>query len=345
MAVLRPPIIHIKANYSLLDEYVIDLKWSANGNWLAAGSASGEVAVIDFPKNQIVYQKNHHPGGLNCITWHPKTAILSSAGQDGKVKILDLSDGATGSEIKTSQSWVEKVLWNPKGEYFLTAAGKQLQLWDKQYLLAQEWNQSDHMIMDVAWLPKGNSFVAGSHEKLVIHSIPQKDLPSNQSTTISIPFTAKCLAPSWDQKWIAVGCLSEFLFFTRPDGTDQFALKLPSTSVNQVIWMSDNLHILATAGNDLVVVDVKKAYRDQPCYEIIHDEDSPMIAMAIQPRKQLIACANSLGKLGLWTLQKRMIPLLEESIENGISQLSWSPNEQYLAVGTPEGRVIVLAIQ
>jgi WD40 repeat protein len=64
-------------------------------------------------------------------------------------------------------------------------------------------------------------------------------------------------------------------------------------------------------------------------------------ALAFEHRGPVIASASTNGTLMFWQIDRPKRPLLQTSLEAGISQLAWSPDDQLVAVGTEAGGVTV----
>jgi hypothetical protein len=50
------------------------------------------------------------------------------------------------------------------------------------------------------------------------------------------------------------------------------------------------------------------------------------------------------GQVVLWQVERPKRPLSQASFGSGVSQLSWSPDDRLLAIGTEAGLVTVIAI-
>jgi WD40 repeat protein len=117
-----------------LDDYVIDLAWSPDGDLLAAASSAGPVwlfASADGAKRHLL---PGHDGGTNAVAFAPafqktedggRTAeapiqnpeprtqnpILATGGQDGAVKFWDAAAGQHVATANLGSAWVEHLAW------------------------------------------------------------------------------------------------------------------------------------------------------------------------------------------------------------------------------------------
>ncbi|AHF93537.1 hypothetical protein OPIT5_28360 [Opitutaceae bacterium TAV5] len=95
-----------------LDDYVIDLAWSPDGEQLAAASAAGPLALFDTGDGARSDLPGHDDGA-NCLAWHPVFPILASGGQDGSVKFWDASTDQHITTARLGSGWVEHLAWQP----------------------------------------------------------------------------------------------------------------------------------------------------------------------------------------------------------------------------------------
>jgi WD40 repeat protein len=111
-----------------LDDYVIDLAWSPDGNQLAAASAAGPVSLFSTADGAKSHELPGHENGTNCLAWSPVGSplagasesagklgayILATGGQDGAVKFWDAAAGQHTATASLGSAWVEHLAWRP----------------------------------------------------------------------------------------------------------------------------------------------------------------------------------------------------------------------------------------
>src|SRR5215204_2129987 len=77
-----------------LDDHVIALAWSPDGEAIAAASVAGPIAVLDALTGEAVRTLPGHGFGTTAVAWRRDGSLLASAGQDGKVRLWDAASGA-----------------------------------------------------------------------------------------------------------------------------------------------------------------------------------------------------------------------------------------------------------
>ncbi|KAJ7287553.1 hypothetical protein C8J57DRAFT_1284265 [Mycena rebaudengoi] len=128
------------ANFSnQLDSHVTNLAGShircvaidPTGKTVAVASDEADVRLVDMNDNIKIKVLRGHRRGVRRVTWHPKDAILTSCGSDGRIIVWDLSqdDPKTQTTIEgtiptvlepTDQEFLHdcSAIWHPSGDYF-----------------------------------------------------------------------------------------------------------------------------------------------------------------------------------------------------------------------------------
>jgi|GEM_PF-152122 len=167
-----------------LDDYVIDLAWSPDGEQLGAASATGPISLYDAQSGVLQHTLPGHEGGTNCIAWKPFPCIdepptiddgsqnkgvcdlLASGGQESGVKFWDATNGqhCATAKLEGGSGWVEHLAWKPalanspnKEDYILAAAsGRQLYALRPDGSVLHRFPTAPKSISALAWRPDGN---------------------------------------------------------------------------------------------------------------------------------------------------------------------------------------------
>lgn len=85
---------------------ISSLKFSPNGNNLAAGYASGKLVVYDLEKKDVVGSINAHTKGINQVKWSQDGEIIITCSDDGRLNAFRSSDLEQISECVGHHSYI-----------------------------------------------------------------------------------------------------------------------------------------------------------------------------------------------------------------------------------------------
>jgi WD40 repeat protein/serine/threonine protein kinase len=100
------------------------LAWNPRSNQLAIGGRTGWVTrLFDADTSDAITVFRGHAGGIRGIAWHPDGLRLASAGEDGAIKIWDMTmvrgSGVLGAHFVS----VAHVAWSPDSKQVASAGG------------------------------------------------------------------------------------------------------------------------------------------------------------------------------------------------------------------------------
>jgi WD40 repeat protein len=135
---------------------------SSNGRFLAVGSESGVIYIIDLSNPGNPSQLKGHQGVVFSLTFTPDGQQLFSSGNDKKVLIWEL-DSKTNTIIYQEPSNVRAISISPDGKFLAGGDdGGRIFLWDiKSSQLTNLANEDKTAIHAIAFSPNGLSLVTG----------------------------------------------------------------------------------------------------------------------------------------------------------------------------------------
>jgi WD40 repeat protein len=144
-----------------LEDHIISLAWSPDGQWVAAAVVSGPIKIFYAKDGAFVCPLKGHCSGTSKVGWSADGKRFASAGQDGKTKFWDLINGrelrsiawspngnfvASGNQDATVHFWfierseelqmagyptkVRELSWDFTSRYLATGGGQQITVWD-----------------------------------------------------------------------------------------------------------------------------------------------------------------------------------------------------------------------
>jgi WD40 repeat protein len=236
---------------------------------------------------------------------------------------------------------VEHLAWHPRENVLATAAGRVLRLWEtRDGQLVQEYPAHDSTITAVAWQPDSSVLTSAAYGGLSFWS-PERNDPLRRFSWKGSILT---IAWSSDGTYIATGDQDSTVhFWIEKSGQDLQMYGYP-TKVRELSWDSTSRY-LATGGSEVVTVwdcSGKGPAGSKPIQ--LKGHAAFLSALAFQHRHPLLSSASVDGQVVLWHVERPKRPLSQASFGSGVSQLSWSPDDRLLAIGTEAGLVTVIAI-
>jgi WD40 repeat protein len=358
------------------EHYIIKLKWSHNSQRLAAASADGPIGIFDRSSGNWVRTLPGHGIGTLVIDWHPTTEILASGGQDGKICLWDVTAGALQATLDGGGMWVERVAWMPatqsrvlrgrsttvldqSSEALLLAstAGKLLRLWRVDGTIVRETRDHVSTIADIAWMPVNAPLNR------------QNKSPNERTATAPVLVCATYGGLTlwrtdqdepigryqWKGSTLVIACSpnGQFIASGDQDSTVHFWITRTeldlqmwgyATKVRELAWDHTSRY-LATGGGSVVTVwdcSGKGPEGTRPLQFDIHE--GQISALSFQHRGMYLASGCSDGLVVVWAVGQSKKPKATLQFDGAISQLSWSHDDQLLAVGTERGDVAVLSM-
>ena len=109
---------------------VMDLAFSRDGQWLAAGMADRTIRLYDFPGRTLArVLEGEHRGPILAVAFSPDSRILASAADDRKVVTWNIADGKKTGELGPHPGPVRAVDWSPDGQTIATGCRDVVRLW------------------------------------------------------------------------------------------------------------------------------------------------------------------------------------------------------------------------
>jgi WD40 repeat protein len=150
------------------------VRWSADGKYLAAGSADHKVTIYHLTYGDGMYKENwtchkilsNHSADVMAVAWSSKQNLLATASIDSTVNIYD---GETFEKLRTlshHDSWVRAISFDPIGTFFATQSDKSLIFytvsnWEKKYEVTECFEKASEIpCLRQSWSTEGGLFVA-----------------------------------------------------------------------------------------------------------------------------------------------------------------------------------------
>jgi WD40 repeat protein len=332
-----------------LDGHVISLRFSPDGQQLAAAIVDGPIAVFAADGTQL-HELPGHTMGTTALEWHPQGGqtgplLLASSGQDGRVRLWDTGSGEQLQELRHARSWVERVAYHRSGRFLAASAGKSLRVWDAAGALVCEHTDHDSTIADIAWKPGTEQIAAVAYGGTTLWAIDD----TTPLRRYAWKGSSLVLAWSPDASMFATGDQDQTVHFWYADSGKDLQMWGYETKMRELAWDPSSRYLATGGGRDAVVWDTRASKKgpegSKPVMLGLHEAYLTVLRYQYRETKDapaLLASAGQDGLVALWRPTHGTKPLAQHGFNAPISQLAWSPDDRCLAVGAEDGTVALL---
>ena len=333
-----------------LDDYVIDLGWSADGTRLAAAASSGPIslfAAADGARTDLP----GHDDGANCLAWHSSQPLLATGGQDAKVKFWDTATGQHTATAEVGGAWIEHLAWRPSVSQPSTpnsqlppvlaaSAGRHLAFLRADGSTLHTFKPAPKTISAIAWQPAGGCLASAYFGGVCLWDAD--DFIAQKEFHYANGIHALVWSP--DNRWLVSGNQDPSVHLWLPDSNDEFHMSGYEGKVKELSFDRDS-HWLATGGGqDACLWDCTGAGPEgrEP---VMLPHDAKVCAVAFQHAHGLLATASQDGVVQIWSPERPKPLRATVKMPVPATKLAWSPDDQLLAVGSEKGVVYVLKVE
>ena len=333
-----------------LDDYVIDLGWSADGSRLAAAASSGPVSLFasaDGTRTDLP----GHDDGANCLAWHPSQPLLATGGQDSKVKFWDTAAAQHTATAEVGGAWIEHLAWSPVGRVIpnapsapssvlAAAAGRNLSFLRADGSTLHTFKPAPKTISALAWQPAGGCLASSYFGGVCL--CDADDFIAQKEFAYANGIHALVWSP--DNRWLVSGNQDPSVHLWLPATTDEFHMSGYESKVKELSFDRDSHWLAIGGGQDACLWDCTGAGPEgrEP---VMLPHDAKVCAVAFQNQHALLATASKDGVVQLWSPEREKPLRATVKMPVPATKLAWSPDDRHLAVGSGKGVVYVLKVE
>ena len=350
-----------------LDDYAIDLAWSPDGSLLAAASTAGPISLFAATTGTKTHELPGHNLGTNCLAWQPvgrelagasesasklAASTLASGGQDGAVKLWDSTAGQHIASAKLGSAWIEHLAWRPAPKAasdsqlstpnsqlnpLAASSGKNLFFLNPDASTRHAFAPAPKTISALAWQPGGGCLAASHFGGVQLWDADDHVLQKN------FPYANGIHALVWspDDKWLVSGNQDPSVHLWIPDQDIELQMSGYESKVKHLSFDHTSRWLATGGGRDACLWDCSGAGPEgrEPA---MFPHDAPICALAFQHAHGLLATASADGVVQLWSPERKQPLRATVKMPHAATKLAWSPDDQFLAIGTEKGAIFVL---
>lgn len=320
-----------------VDEHVVALVWSPQGDALAVAGADGGVYLLDAETRLRPRRIGEHAGGALSVGFIRGGTHVVSGGQGDELQIHDCGGDAPQRTLTMPSTWVEHISNSADGKLLAVAAGRHVQLYQTDTLsLLHTYAPLPATVAGLAFAPRGRVLAAASYGGVQLLT------PFASYGVRKLAWAGACIALAWrpDASVIAVGGQDASVQFWRLAKGKHSHMSGYATKVRELSWDGTG-RWLATGGGGLTLWDFKTGPEGR-LPQMLHGHTDRIVCLRWQWRGRLLASVSRDGVLMLWGRGRHDMPLKAFRLAFVPTALAWSPDDRLLALGGDGGQLAVI---
>jgi len=326
-----------------LDDYVTSLRWSPQGDYLAALPALGGILVLTAD-GEVCARLPCHLGGNGAAVWHPRDPILATYGQDGLVRIYQLPNPEPLHTWSTGPGWAERAEWNSDGTLLAVAVGKAVRILEGS-TGAERQVISGHKstVSDLAWNPcRPDELVTVCDGGAKIWRIGQL------SPTGQFDWGGASLYVGWspDGRWFATGDQTPSVHLYDTFAHYPLHIQGFDSKVKALAWRPAGTWLAVSGGAGVTLwpcMGKNGPEGANPVELTGHTRD--VLALDFLPGGAYLASGAKDGKVLLWRPHSDTDSVVVAQRAHPVTALRWSPDGRALAFGTAAGELTIFRLK
>ncbi|MBA2613074.1 MAG: hypothetical protein H0U95_13980 [Bacteroidetes bacterium] len=325
---------------TLLDDYIIGIGWTNDNTLIAALTSAGNFAVLNHQLQTKQHDIKAHTNGAISLAVSPKENNAVTTGQDGFMRLWDIESGKLLKEVKMQTLWVEHATWSFDGKYFAVSAGNTLKVFNKEGILIFEYDKHESTVSGIEWRSDSMAFATACYGGVRLFEIDK------QQPYKFLEWKNSMLSLSWspDDQYIACGTQdSRVHFFPLPytDGAD-FEMNGYKGKVKILNWTNDAKYFLTNCWDEIVVWKFAGKSPQGQSPITLNGHLSKITQAEFQNRNTFLASGDDSGMVLFFDVEIGDKFITGIKLQNPISKIEWSADDNLLAVGTAHGEIIIM---
>jgi WD40 repeat protein len=279
---------------------VFNVAWSPDGDFLAATSMDGGVAVWPATAGQPpLHLHGHGPRNVLGLAWHPTRPLLTTAARDCTVRLWNLSTGV--SEVLREAQELLGVSWSPDGRWLAaTDAQGGVTVWDERISVQLgHTNLAASEVARACWSPDGSLLIVGGMG-MGVDILGGRKLEFLRSVASHLQIVDLDVSPAGDRIATAVVNGGVVSIWDVRTGQECIALEGHTDEVNCVRYCPDGEFLATRSARQTRLWRC----RDWECVAVIsQDYDHTWGGLDFHPHQPLLAIkGNEYAQINCWRL-------------------------------------------
>lgn len=240
-------------------DYVQELDWSPDGNWIAIATDVGTEIwrAQDFGLVSTLDTAHYFTGAparlsYGSIDWAPDSERIVYSATQCHVQVWDVGAETLDKSLDCPSNLCGQVRWSPDGaKIAIGGQNRDVHVWDTETWRSEDLRVSTDAIGYIEWSPTGEYLAIADQDQVQIYArLPEFDWLWTLSPRP--PYQVSGLAWSPDGCMLAMADYGGLVSIWLPEQDGQLATIYAAPQTQTLVWSLDNKWI-ATAGRDGVL--------------------------------------------------------------------------------------------
>lgn len=331
-----------------LSEYVTQVCWSPDGEYLAACSAAGEIVIHTF-KGNVIESLESSTTPINQLSFSADGQFLAAGDQGGQVRIWS-RQGQSFALLMThnrSGCWIEHLCWHPTEPIVAFNVGHTAEVLNvvTQSLVAK-LDFENSSVLCINWHPSNGQLIVGGYQNVKVWNSRNW-----QEDPLVVELGSVSLAIAWfpTGQYLASGNMDRTVTVLEWLGNqpkpEPWVMRGFPGKVRHLAWSpestADSKPLFASTSVEGVVI----WERDPDPFvgwesRLLEGHSEAVEAIAFQPQSQNLASAGTDGFVNIWHNADHLTQSLTGASQ-GFSCLCWHPQGKFLAAGGSQGELLI----
>lgn len=334
-----------------LDDYITALAWSPCQDWLAIAAGNGEVQLLQGLENHPLQPAQTYSIDALAFSARGDYLAAGSQTGEVILWQLQAQGGQPWDVLEGNSTWIDRLIWHPQDNLLAFSQGKTVQIWDLDAATVQVQLPAPGTVQDIAWSPDGNCLAIAAQNKVHLWNCQNWDDCLYQwelaAPAMKLVWSADSRHLATSIRDNSLGILN-WAQLQRLGRAPQSKEELPSllqgfpAKIRQLAWLlpppsSAAAALLAAPSREIITMWMEDSELGWESWAL-EFHLGKVLDVAFQPHTGILASIAEDGHICLWHLALDPIQVMDRH-PPGWTCLAWSAQGQYLAVGGQTGAV------